>query len=220
MTCLRSVGAHLHADLGRDDDLAALAGSCQPFADEGFRFPTGMSGHPARIHVGSVDEIESLIHEAIEQTPRSRFIRCPAEHVAAKGQVRDFQAGTAQFAVFHCKNSFRAGRVAVCLSKLDGSADFVLPGSLLKTPWGIKSESPEAAQMQMQMRARQLAALIEQGYIQREGASIKSSLGFSGGAFTVNGKGFYPRVLQAQVAQPSQPVAPRQPGRSGPLRAR
>ena len=106
------------------------------------------------------------------------------------------------------------------LSKLEASADFVLPESLLKTPWGIKSESPEAAQMQMQMRARQLAALIEQGYIQREGTSVKSSLGFSGGAFTVNGKAFDPRVLQAPVAQPSQPVAPRQPGRSGPLRAR
>lgn len=74
--------------------------------------------------------------------------------------------------------------------------------------------------MQMQMRARQLTALIEQGYIQREGASIKSSLGFSGGAFTVNGNAFDPRVLQTPVAQPSQPVARKQPGRSGPLRAR
>jgi len=106
------------------------------------------------------------------------------------------------------------------LAKLDAGADIVLPESLLMTPWGARSDTPEAAQTQMQARARQVAVLVEQGYIQREGALLKSSLGFSGGAFTVNGKAFDPRALQAAGPQPSQPVAPRQPVGNGPLRTR
>jgi len=107
----------------------------------------------------------------------------------------------------------------VLLSKLDASADIVLPESLLMAPWGIKADSPEAAHMQMQMREKQLATLVEQGYVQREGALIKSTLGFSGGAFTVNGKPFDPRAMQAPVAQPSPPLPLKQPGRNSPLRA-
>ncbi len=61
------VRRHLHAHLGGDDNLVALAAFLQPFADEGFRFAALVAGDPARIHVGRVDEIEAFVHETVEQ---------------------------------------------------------------------------------------------------------------------------------------------------------
>lgn len=65
-------------------------------------------------------------------------------------------------------------------------------------PFGIKADSAEAAQMQMQTRQKQIAALAEQGYIQRDGAMARSKLEFRNAQFTVNGKPFNPAAMRAQ----------------------
>ena len=72
----------------------------------------------------------------------------------------------------------------VLVAKLDASADISLPEGLLMIPFGIKADSAEAAQMQMAMRQKQIAALAEQGYIQRDGAMIRSRLEFRNGQLT------------------------------------
>ncbi len=98
----------------------------------------------------------------------------------------------------------------VLIAKLDASADISFPEGLLMVPYGIKPDSAEAMQAQMQMRGKQIAALVEQGYIRREGGMVASRLEFRNGQFTVNGKPFDPQSLRVQAPPPSPP--PVQPG--------
>jgi uncharacterized protein YdgA (DUF945 family) len=98
------------------------------------------------------------------------------------------------------------------LAKLDASADIAIPESLLMMPLGIKADSAEAMQMQMQMRQKQIAALAEQGYIQRDGAMVRSKLEVRNGQFIINGKPFDPKVLQADSVPPKQAVRKLEPG--------
>jgi uncharacterized protein YdgA (DUF945 family) len=106
------------------------------------------------------------------------------------------------------------------VAKLDASADISLPEDLLMIPFGIKADSAEAAQMQMAMRRKQIAALAEQGYIQRDGAIIRSRLEFRDGQLTVNGKPFDPKAMQGQAPQPNQPPVRQDPAKRGPAPAR
>ncbi len=56
----------------------------QPFADDRFRLPARMARHPGRIDIGSVDAVEAVRNEGIDQIERSAFIRSPAKDVAAE----------------------------------------------------------------------------------------------------------------------------------------
>ena len=94
----------------------------------------------------------------------------------------------------------------VLIAKVDASADIALPEGLLMMPFGMKSDSPEALQTQMQMRQKQVAALAEQGYIQRDGAMIRSRIEFRSGQLTINGKPFDPKALQAASVPPEPAV--------------
>jgi len=94
----------------------------------------------------------------------------------------------------------------ILVAKLDASADISLPEALLMLPWGVKADSAEELQAQMQMRERQVATLVGQGYILRDGAMVTSRFEFRNGGVTVNGKPFDPQALQAQPAPP--PAAP------------
>lgn len=109
---------------------------------------------------------------------------------------------------------------SVLMAKLDASADISIPEGLLMMPLGIKADSAEAAQMQLAMRQKQIVTLAEQGYIQRDGAMVRSRLEFRNGQFTVNGKPFDPTALQAQAAQPNQPPMRKDPGKRSAVRAR
>ena len=91
----------------------------------------------------------------------------------------------------------------ILMAKLDASAEITLPEALLMLPLGIKADSAEAMQAQMQMRERQIAALVEQGYILRNGAMVTSKFEFRNGQLAVNGKQFDPQALQAQAAPPA-----------------
>ncbi len=101
---------------------------------------------------------------------------------------------------------------AQLMAKLEASASVTLPEVLLAAQWGRSPAAADAVQ-------GQIAALIEQGYIRREGAMIKSSIAFSGGQLTVNEKPFDPRVLQARPAEPPSTLQNR-PGVSRPLYVR
>ncbi len=100
---------------------------------------------------------------------------------------------------------------ASLLAKLEASAQVTVPEGLLAAQWRGNPGTADAMQ-------RQIAALIEQGYIQREGAMIKSTIAFSGGQLTVNARPFDPRALQGPTGP--QPAWPKQPGTNRPLPAR
>jgi uncharacterized protein DUF945 len=93
------------------------------------------------------------------------------------------------------------------IAKLDARADVTLPEGLVTMPWGIKADS--AAHTQMQMRQKHLAALAEQGYIQRTGPMIRSTLELSNGQFNVNGKPFDSQALQVPPSR--RPAVQRHP---------
>ncbi|MNP20388.1 hypothetical protein D3C76_1129580 [compost metagenome] len=90
--------AHVHADLGGDDHLVALAGSLQPVADDGFRFAACMRGQPAGVDVCCVDAVQAGVQQRIQQAERGRFVGRPAEYIAAEYQGRNLQARLAKFA--------------------------------------------------------------------------------------------------------------------------
>lgn len=100
----------------------------------------------------------------------------------------------------------------ILMAKIDASADIVLPEGLLMMPFGIKADSAEAMQTQMQMRQKQIAALAAQGYIQRDGTMVRARLEFRKGELTINGKPFDPKAMQAASAPPEQPVRKKEPG--------
>lgn len=100
----------------------------------------------------------------------------------------------------------------ILMAKLDASADISLPEGLLMMPLGIKADSAEAAQTQMAMRQKQIAAFAEQGYIQRDGTMVRSRLEFRNGQFTINGKPFDPRAMQTGSVPPEQAVRQKKSG--------
>lgn len=96
------------------------------------------------------------------------------------------------------------------LAKLDAGAGLTLPASLLQSQFGIKADSPEALAAQMQARQRQVAALLEHGYLQQDGAMVRTTVEFRNQQLLVNGQPFDPGVLQA-ASQPPAPVRQRAP---------
>lgn len=111
------------------------------------------------------------------------------------------------------------GQPPVLLAKIDAGADIALPEALLMTQFGPAPQTVEAAQAQMQMRGQQIAALLEQGYIYRDGVLIKSKLEFRNGQFTVNGLPFDPMALQQRQAPPVAATPRRGPPKLAPVPA-
>jgi len=107
--------AHVLADLGGQHDALALAAAPQPLADHRFALAAHVAGHPARVDVGRVHQVEAGVDECVEQRERGRRVRCPAEHVAAEGQRSDLQAAAAERAKLHA-SSWRGtiGRARAC----------------------------------------------------------------------------------------------------------
>ena len=90
-----AIRRHFHADLGGDHDILASGSALQPIADDCFRFAAVMSGHPHRIHIGGINEIESGADQCIQHLKGRRFVRCPSKYVAAEAKWSDPQTGTA-----------------------------------------------------------------------------------------------------------------------------
>jgi len=104
----------LHAHLGRDEHLVALAALRKPFADDRLRLAAHVPGHPARVHVGGVDEVHAGVDPGVEEAKRHLLVDGPAEDVAAEADRRDIEAGTAERAqldrgLFHGVASIVAG---------------------------------------------------------------------------------------------------------------
>ena len=89
---------HLHADLGGDHDLGAVAGFFQPIADDGFRLAAFVAGGPAGIDVGRVDQVEAGRDGGVEQLERHGFVGGPAENVAAERERADLRPRLAKAA--------------------------------------------------------------------------------------------------------------------------
>ena len=101
-----------------------LALALSQLADDRLRLAAGVARHPARVHVGGVDEVEAGVDERVEQRKRGGLVGGPAEHVAAEGERRDLEAGSAERTKAHevslgwptglsaCASSRRRGRPA------------------------------------------------------------------------------------------------------------
>lgn len=82
------------------------------------------------------------------------------------------------------------------IGKLEASADLALPEGLLINASATKPDpEDEYAQRQGEMRQQQLTAYAEQGYVTREGGTVKSKVEFRNGQLTVNGKPFNPMAM-------------------------
>ena len=105
-----------------------------------------------------------------------------------------------------------ASSLPALLAKLDAGADIALPEALLMTQFGPAPQTVEA----VQMRQKQIVSFLEQGYIYRDGAMIKSKLEFRNGQFLVNGLPFDPMAAQSappptanRIATPTRQPAKR-----------
>jgi hypothetical protein len=94
-------GAHLRADLGPDHHLVPAAAPLEPVADDGLGFAALVAGHPGRISIRRIDEVEAGANEPIEQIEGPRLVGRPAEDVAAEAERGDSQVGTTQRTQFH-----------------------------------------------------------------------------------------------------------------------
>jgi hypothetical protein len=79
----------------------ALAALLEPAPDHALALATDVPRHPARIHVGGVDQVEAVADEGIEHCERRSLVGRPAEHVAAEGERRDHEATAAERALLH-----------------------------------------------------------------------------------------------------------------------
>ena len=80
--------AHVHAQLGGQDHLVALAAAGEPLAQHGLGFAAAVAGRPARIDVGGVDEIQARFEQGVQHAKGLGFVQGPAEDVATKAERR------------------------------------------------------------------------------------------------------------------------------------
>ncbi len=153
--------AHVHADLGEQQDLRASRGvGLEPASDQRLRLAALVPGHPARIDVRGVDGVEARVDERIEQLEAALLVGGPAEDVAAEDDGRDVQAGAAEGALLHgilLEVSARASRqvagpsracqfflsntselLSLCIWKCDRK---LLPRRTTGMDWGITTAS-------------------------------------------------------------------------------
>jgi uncharacterized protein YdgA (DUF945 family) len=104
--------------------------------------------------------------------------------------------------------------------KIEASTDIAIPEALL-AQFGPQPVSTEAANAQAQKRDQQIARMIEQGYVVREGALLKSKLAYQGGQVTVNGLPFDAMAMmrpQQPMEQPMpMPIPPARPRAAAPV---
>ena len=68
--------------------------------------PPWWPGHPARVDVGGVDEVEAGVDEGVEQRERGRLVGRPAEHVAAEAERRDRECRSGRVVAYPCAATF------------------------------------------------------------------------------------------------------------------
>ena len=95
------VGRELDADLGRQNYFLAIAAALEPVAEHGLRLAAFVARHPARVHVGGVDEIEPGADKLVQNGERSGLIRRPAKDISAQANGRDFEARPSQLTGLH-----------------------------------------------------------------------------------------------------------------------
>jgi len=91
-----AIRAREHADLGRDQDLVALARGLEPFADHRLGFAALMAGRPGRIDIGCVDHRAAAGDESIEHGKACCLVEVPAEYIAAQDERGDVKIGRAK----------------------------------------------------------------------------------------------------------------------------
>ena len=99
-----------------------------------------------------------------------------------------------------------ASNFMVLGEKVEAALDAAVPEQLLMAQFGPTPVSVEAGNAQMQTRQKQIASLLEQGYVTREGTTMKTKLEYKGGQVTVNGLPFDPRLLVQQPQPVEQPM--------------
>jgi hypothetical protein len=92
--------------------------------------------------------------------------------------------------------------------KVVAVAELAVPEALLMMPFGPAAASPEMAAAQLQGRQQQIAGLVEQGYIFRDGTLMKSKLEYRAGQVAINGLPFDPMALQGRPMQTGPAMAP------------
>ena len=81
------------ADLGRDDDVVAVAARRQPLADDRLRLAAVVARHPRRVDVGGVDEVAAGRGVGVEHGEGVVAVGGPAEDVAAEAEGEDVEVG-------------------------------------------------------------------------------------------------------------------------------
>ena len=81
------------------------------------------------------------------------------------------------------------------LMKLEAGAEATVPVGLVGDLMGGGAAASEEAEARRELLQMQLTAFEQQGFIQREGAVIKSKLAFAKGQLTVNGQPFNPLAM-------------------------
>ncbi len=77
------VRAHFLANLGGNQNFAAIAASLHPVAENGFRLAALMTRNPGRISVGGVNKIEAGGDKGVQDFEGSWLVGGPSEDVAA-----------------------------------------------------------------------------------------------------------------------------------------
>ena len=93
--------AHRRADLGDDNDAAAVPARLHPFADDRLGFAAHIARDPGRIDIGGVDGVEAGRRKAIQHRERGLLVRRPAEHIAAEHERGDGKISASQTAKLH-----------------------------------------------------------------------------------------------------------------------
>lgn len=86
------------------------------------------------------------------------------------------------------------------LARLEAGAEISLPEGLISEMAGPRPDAKEDAAARAAMVQQQIAGFAEQGYVLREGGSIKSKIEFANGQLTVNGKPFNPMTMGSAPA--------------------
>ena len=81
--------------LGRDHEVPAFRAALQPVANDRFRFPASMSGHPPGIDICGVDEVESRTDQGIQDRKRRGLGRSPSKYITAETERCNPQTGAA-----------------------------------------------------------------------------------------------------------------------------
>ncbi len=81
--------------------MVAQAGAGEPGAEDGLAFAAAISGIPARVDVGGIDEVKAALNEGVEHLEALFLVDGPAKDIAAQHERGNLVAGLGQCSFLH-----------------------------------------------------------------------------------------------------------------------